>query len=139
MGNTNTLPTPTAVGVGRVLVGSFCRRKGMGVSRLSTNRQLVLSTAEGLLLRGIGENGGGGVFRNGDSEFILLNLNADSSIEGRLGGADMGDALAGLRVDEEVLIAGLLGVRTYAGQRLIEPDADAVVAVVHTTADMLLP
>ena len=120
----------------------------------------MFSSLYGTLVGSAREDGGRGAGRYFNFQLSISNFHLDVAIRCGLGASQPFDAFARLRVYEEVLVAGLLGVTAFtplhlgranmfallsafvevgtdASEGLVEPDADAVVAVVYTAAILL--
>ena len=97
----------------------------------------MLSAAQRLLFGRAGEERGSGALRDDNLYFPISYLHPDGAVRRRLGGPHPFDTLHGLGVDEEMPVAGTLQGRADAGEGLVEPEADAVIAVVHTAAVLL--
>ena len=92
------------------------------------------ASGKGSLLGRGREKGGRCARRDREVQLSISDIHTNSAKGRGLSGFDPCNAVARLRVDKEVFISGMFGVGANASQSLIEPDADAVIAIVYAAA-----
>ena len=101
---------------------------------LSKENYIVFTGRKSFLMGTVWEQCGGSAFGNVDTHDVTIDINTDGTVRCGLGGAYPVNAITTLGINEEMLVAWLVGVGTDARQCLIKPNADAVVTVVYSTS-----